>query len=71
MYQRRETSNLTGLQKEFQSYIQILGYFELSKHKPWLDEGCSKLSNQSKQAKLQWLQVLSKINGGNLNNVRR
>jgi hypothetical protein len=32
------------------------GYFEFKKHKPWFDEGCSKLLDQRKQAKLQWLQ---------------
>jgi hypothetical protein len=32
------------------------GYFELKKHKPCFDEGCSKLLDQSKQAKLWWLQ---------------
>jgi hypothetical protein len=32
-----------------------LGYFEFKKHKPWFDEGCSKLLYQRKQAKLQWL----------------
>jgi hypothetical protein len=45
-----------------------LGYFELKKHKPWFDERCS---DQRKQAKLQWLQDPSEINGDNLNNVRR
>jgi hypothetical protein len=40
-----------------------LGY-ELKKGKPWLDEGCSKLFNQRKQANLQWLQDPSQINGG-------
>jgi hypothetical protein len=25
-----------------------LGYYELKKHKPWLDEGCSKLLDQRK-----------------------
>jgi hypothetical protein len=34
-------------------------------------EGCSKLLDQRKQAKLQWLQDPSEINGDNLNNVRR
>jgi hypothetical protein len=34
-----------------------LGYFELKKHKPWFDEGCSTLLDQSKQAKLQWLLI--------------
>jgi hypothetical protein len=49
---------------------ESLGYFELKKHKPWLEEGCSKLLDERKQAKLQWLQDPSKINGDNLNNGR-
>jgi hypothetical protein len=32
---------------------------------------CSKLLDQRKQAKFQWLQSPSEINGDNLNNVRR
>jgi hypothetical protein len=32
---------------------ESLCYFELKKHKPWFDEGCSKLLDQKKQAKLQ------------------
>jgi hypothetical protein len=43
----------------------------LKKHEPWFDEGCSELLDQMKQAKLQWLQDPSEINGDNLNNVRR
>jgi hypothetical protein len=35
-----------------------------------LHEGCSKLLDQRKQAKLQLLQVSSEINGDNLNNIR-
>jgi hypothetical protein len=50
---------------------ESLGYFEFKKHKPWFDEGCSELLYQMKQAKLQWLQDPSEINGDNLNNVRR
>jgi hypothetical protein len=50
---------------------ESLGYFELKKHKPWFDEGCSKLLDQRKAAKLKWLQDPSEINGDNLNNVRR
>jgi hypothetical protein len=50
---------------------ESLGYFELKKHKPWFDEGCSELLLQMKQAKLQWLQDPSEMNGDNLNNVRR
>jgi hypothetical protein len=49
---------------------ESLGYFELKKHKPWLDEGCSKLLDQRKEAKLQWLRDQSEINGDNLNNAR-
>jgi hypothetical protein len=49
---------------------QSLGYYELKKHKPWFDEGFSELLDQRKQAKLQWLQDPSEINGDNLNNVR-
>jgi hypothetical protein len=33
-----------------------LGYFELKKHKPWFDEGCSRLLDQRTEAALQWLQ---------------
>jgi hypothetical protein len=29
---------------------ESLGYYEINKHKPWLDEGCSKLLNQTKEA---------------------
>jgi hypothetical protein len=47
-----------------------LGYYEVKKHKPWFDEGCSKLLKPRKQAKLKWLQDASEIIGDNLNNVR-
>jgi hypothetical protein len=50
---------------------ESLGYFEFKKHKPWFDEGCSKLLDQRKEAKLQWLQDPSEINGDNLINVKR
>jgi hypothetical protein len=35
---------------------ESLGYYELKKHKPWFDKGCSELSDQMKLVKLQWLQ---------------
>jgi hypothetical protein len=35
---------------------EILGYYELRKHKPWFDKGCTKLLYQRKHTKLQWLQ---------------
>jgi len=43
----------------------------MKQHKTRFDEECSKLLDQRKQAKLQWLQNTSHINGKNLNNVRR
>jgi hypothetical protein len=46
------------------------GYFELEKLMQWFNEGCSKLLDRRKQAKLQWLQDPCEINGDNLNNVR-
>jgi hypothetical protein len=48
---------------------ESLGYYELKQHKPWFDKGCSKFLDQRKQAKLQWLQNPSEINGDNLNNI--
>jgi hypothetical protein len=36
-----------------------IGYYKLRKHKPWINERCSKFLDQKKQAKLQWLQDLS------------
>jgi hypothetical protein len=50
---------------------ECLGYCDLKKHKPWFDEECSKLVDQRKQAKLQWLQDPSEINGNNLKIMRR
>jgi len=32
-----------------------LGYHKLKHNKPWFDDGCSKLIDREKQAKLQWL----------------
>jgi hypothetical protein len=32
---------------------ESLGYYELKNHKPWSAEGCSKLIDQKKQAKLK------------------
>jgi hypothetical protein len=50
---------------------ESLGNCELKKHKAWFDEACSKLVDQRKQAKLQWSQDPSEINGDNLRIVRR
>ncbi|PNF29478.1 hypothetical protein B7P43_G04562 [Cryptotermes secundus] len=43
---------------------ESLGYYEPKKHKPWFDEGRSKLLDQRKQTKLQWLQDPSDIHKG-------
>jgi hypothetical protein len=47
-----------------------LDYCELKQQKPWFDNICSKLLDQWKQAKLQWLHDPSQINGHNLNNAK-
>jgi hypothetical protein len=49
---------------------ESLDYYELKKHKPWFDDGCSKLLDPRKQAKLQSLQDSSEIIGDNLSNIR-
>jgi hypothetical protein len=60
---------LANDQREYKNFShESLGYYELKKHKPCFDERCSKLSDQRKQAKLQWLQDPSEINGENVNN---
>jgi hypothetical protein len=51
------------------SAMESTGYYKLKQHKPWFDEEYSKLLDQRKQAKLQWLQNLSQTNGDILNNV--
>jgi hypothetical protein len=43
----------------------------LKDHKPLFDERCSILIAQREQINLQWLEGTSKMNGFNLNNVRR
>jgi hypothetical protein len=48
-----------------------LGYQKLKHNKPWFDDDCSKLIDQQKQAKVQWLQNPNQINGDNLQNLRR
>jgi hypothetical protein len=47
-----------------------LGCQKLKHSKPWFDYECSKLIDQRKQAKLQWLQNPNQTNTDNLQNVR-
>jgi hypothetical protein len=47
-----------------------LGYQKLKHNKPWFDHECSKLIDQRKQAKLQWLQNPNQTNRHNLQNLR-
>jgi hypothetical protein len=49
----------------------MITYVNTPQPKPRFYEGCSKLLDQRKQAKFQWLQDPSEINGNNVNNVRR
>jgi hypothetical protein len=67
---RVEASNMFAAENIKISAKEGLGYFELKGHEPWFEEGCSKLLDQRKQAKLQWLQDPSEINGDDLNNER-
>jgi hypothetical protein len=50
---------------------ESIGHCESKSYKPWFDEECIKLVDQSKQAKLLWFQDLSIVNEDNLHNVRR
>jgi hypothetical protein len=50
---------------------ESLGHYELQQRKSWFDDECSKLIDRRKQAKLQWLQNPSQVNGDNMDNVRR
>jgi hypothetical protein len=50
---------------------ESLGHYELQQHKPWFDDECSTIIDRRKQAKLQWLQNPSQVNGDNMDNVRR
>jgi hypothetical protein len=69
---RVEVSNRFAALQEYKNFSQRESrLLELKKHMPWFDEECSKLLDQRKQAKLQWLQDPSEINGDNLNNERR
>jgi len=44
--------------KEFieASTKKSVSLYELKKHIPWFDKGCSRFLAQRKQAKMQWLQ---------------
>jgi hypothetical protein len=42
----------------------------VKQHKPWFDEECLGISDQRKQAKMQWIQNPSHSNVDNMNNVR-
>jgi hypothetical protein len=50
---------------------ETLGCYDMKKHKSCVNEGCSKLLDQRKEAKLQWLQDPSEVNEYNLNTARR
>jgi hypothetical protein len=60
----------TGLQLWKTSAKKSLGHYELQQHKPRFDDEYSKLIDRRKQAKLQWLQNPSQVNGDNMDNIR-
>ena len=45
--------------------------YELKQHNPWFDEECLGLLDQTKQAKMQWLQNPNHSNVGSAKNVNR
>ena len=53
------------------SATESLGMHEMKQHKPWFDEECLGISDQRKQAKMQWIQDPSQSNVDTLNKVRR
>ena len=48
-----------------------LGLHELKRHKSWFDKECLGFLDQRKQAKIQWIEHLSRNNVDNMNNVKR
>jgi len=44
-----------------------LGLYERTQHKPWFDEECSQFLDQTKQAKIQWLQDTNQSSIDNTN----
>jgi hypothetical protein len=81
---RVEVSNRSAALEDLDAEVEIYSAWEtirenikisakegLGYYKPWFHKGQSKLLNQRKQAKLQWLQDPNHINRDNLKNVRR
>jgi hypothetical protein len=71
-----DNGNINSVWDNVRENIKILAhkrlsYCELRHHKPWFDVECSKLVDERKQAKLQWLQVPSEVNEDNLSNIRQ
>ena len=50
---------------------ESLGIHELKQNKPWFDEECLGVLDQSKRSKMQWIKDPSQSNVHILNNVRR
>jgi len=48
-----------------------LGLHELEQNKPWFDEECLGFLDQSRRAKMQWIQDPSQSKVDNMSNVRR
>jgi hypothetical protein len=70
-----ESSDINNAWENIRENIKIsakdnLRYHRQKGNKPWFDNECSKLIEQRKQGKLQWLQNPSKVNGNNLEYLR-
>jgi hypothetical protein len=50
---------------------ESLGLHEFKQHKPWFDEECLGILDQTTQAKILWVKGPSQSNVDNLNNVSR
>jgi hypothetical protein len=71
LYYHRKSQAWESIRDNIKTSVkENLGYHRLKHNKPWHHDDCSKLIDQWKQAKLQWLQNPSQINGDNLQNLR-
>jgi hypothetical protein len=71
-----DSGDINGAWDNIRENIKIsarksLGYCKSKHQKTWFDEECSRLVDQRKQAKLQWLQDPSEANEDNVSDVRR
>jgi len=71
-----DDEDVNKTRENIKEYIQTsakesLGIHELKQNKPWFDEECLGVLDQSKRSKMQWIKDPSQSNVHILNNVRR